>query len=176
MQQLQSPVSYRKILSLLTLVTTLLFLSGCGFHLKNINGLVEKFPDIYLQTNAPNGELTRFVKIRLRGANINILTEPNPDVAVLRIISERQTERTISLYANGQNAEKEIGYIMNYSLKMPHYTAKHYSVNVYRDFLDNPAQALAKSREAELLTKELRAIAADHIIATMLSMKNEEVE
>lgn len=176
MQQSTSQNFYRKTLSVLTLVTSLLLLSGCGFHLKSNNGLIEKFPDIYLQTNDPNGELTRFVKMRLRGANIKILTESSPDVAVLRIISERRTERTISLYADGQNAEKEIGYIMSYSLKMPHYTAKQYSVNLYRDFLDSKSEALAKSREAELLTTELRAIAADHIIATMLSMDNEGVE
>lgn len=166
---------YKTTLFSLTLLTAL-FLTGCGFHLKHNNGLVEKFPEIYLKTNQPNSELARFVKIRLRGANIKILTQPSADVAVLHLISERQSERTISLYSNAQNAEKEIGYTMSYSVKMPNYTANHFNVNLYRDFLDNQEEALAKSREAELLTKELRGIAADHVINTMLSMKNEGVE
>ncbi|TEW54858.1 hypothetical protein E2R68_06720 [Psychromonas sp. RZ22] len=175
MQLFNSQAFYRNTLLLLLIMTTLL-LSGCGFHLKHENGLIEKFPEIYLQTNNPKGELTRLVKMRLRGAGIKILTEPSPDAAVLRLISERSSERTVSLYANAQNAEKEIGYTMAYSLKMPRYTAKDFNVNIYRDFLDNPSQALAKSRESELLTKELRGLAADHVMATMLSMKDESVE
>lgn len=163
---------YRNALILSTFITALL-LSGCGFHLKHSNGLVEKFPSIYVQTSEPKGELARLVRLRLRGAKIKILTQPNIDAAILHLQPERRTERTISLYANALNAEKEIGYTMAYSLKIPHYTAKDFTINLYRDFLDSSSEALAKSREAELLTKELRGIAADHIITTMLSMKNE---
>ncbi|MDA7746211.1 LPS assembly lipoprotein LptE [Psychromonas sp.] len=161
---------------LLVTVTCALILSGCGFHLKHHNGLVEKFPEIYIQTNDPKGELTRLVKLRLRGANIKILTESNPDVAILNLKSESQTDRTVSLYSNAQNAEKEIGYTMKYSLKLPNYTPQDFTVNIYRDFLDDSSEALAKSRESELLTKELRGIAADHIMATMLSLKDEPKE
>ena len=166
---------YRHTILMMTLATTLL-LTGCGFHLKENNGLVEKCPEVYLQTSDPKSDLTRLMKLRLRGANIKILTQPSPDVAVINLISETQTERTISLYANAQNAEKEIGYTMKYSLKMPNYTAKTFSVNLYRDFLYDSNQALAKSREAELLLKELRVIAADHVLTNMLSIKNEAIE
>lgn len=166
---------YRRTMLLLIVFITLL-LAGCGFHLKHNNGLVDKFPEIYLQTNRPKSELTRLVKVRLRGADIKILTEPKEGAAELRLISETQSSRTISLYANAQNAEKEIGYVMKYSLKMPNYTAKDFNVNLYRDFLYDSSQALAKSREEELLIKELRVISADHIIATMLSLKDESVE
>lgn len=166
---------YRHIRLLLPLMSALL-ITGCGFHLKHNNGLTEKFPEIYLQTNAPMGELARAVKLRLRGANIKILTQENPNAAVLKLGSEKRSSRTISLYANALNAEKEIGYVLNYSLKMPNYTAKDFTVNIYRDFLDDSTEALAKSRETELITKELRDIAADHIISSMLSMKNEAVE
>ncbi|WP_019614973.1 LPS assembly lipoprotein LptE [Psychromonas ossibalaenae] len=152
------------------------FLSGCGFHLKHNDGLVEKYPEIYIQSSAPNGELTRLVKLRLRGAGIDILALPKEDVPVLRILGEQRTTRTISLYVNATNAEQELGYNLNYSIQNPGHEIHPFSVNIYRDFLDNPSQALAKSREAELLTKELRSIAADHIIATMLSLENEKSE
>lgn len=173
-----SPVSvfsakyYKKLSQLLVIMVSLFTLSACGFHLKHQNGLVEKFPQIYLQTDNPKGELARQVRLRLRGANIKILNSPHPDVATLHLKNESRSERTISLYSNAQNAEKEVGYTLAYSIKLPNYTAKEFNVNLYRDFLDNPSQALAKSREAELLTKELRGIAADHIINTMLSMKS----
>ena len=175
MHSIHSRAFYRRAMLLITIAMTLL-LSGCGFHLKHNNGLVEKFPEIYLQTNNPKGDLTRLVKLRLRGASIKILTEPKANAAVLRLKSESQSERTISLYATAQNAEKEIGYVMKYSLKMPNYTAKDFDVNLYRDFLYDSSQALAKSREQELLIKELRGVAADHILATMLSIENQTAE
>jgi len=153
------------------LLCSLFLVSGCGFHLKHNDGLVEKYPQILLQST-PNSDLTRLIKLRLRGAGIEIVTEPSDTVAILKINPERRSSRTISLYVNGTNAEEELGYTLSYSLQSPGYEAQNFNVNLYRDFLYDSSQALAKSREEELLTKELRVIAADHIIKTMLSLKN----
>ncbi len=160
-------------LKLSFILLSVLLISGCGFHLKHNDGLADKYPKIFLQSSDPNGELTRFVKIRLRGAGIEIMSLPAADIATLKIGAERRSSRTISLYVNAQNAEQELGYNLSYSIQSPGYQTQSFTVNLYRDFLDNPAQALAKSREEELLTQELRVIAADHIITTMLSLKNE---
>ncbi len=149
----------------------LLFLSACGFHLKHNDGLVEKYPQIILQST-PNSDLTRLVKLRLRGAGIEIATTPSADIAILKINSERRSSRTISLYLDATTAEQELGYILSYSIQAPGYQAQNFKVNLYRDFLEDSSEALAKSRESEQLTKELRIIAADHIINTMLSLDN----
>lgn len=151
---------------------TFAFLTGCGFHLKHVDGLADKYPQIYLQTSNPNGDLARFIKIRLRGAGINVIASPDPQVATLKVNPERRSSRTISLYVNAQEAEQELAYNLNYSIQTPGYQPQYFSVNLYRDFLENSAQALAKSREAERLTKELQVIAADNIITTMLSLEN----
>lgn len=156
------------------LLLSVVWLSGCGFHLKNSDGLIEKYPQIYLQSNDANGQLARFIKMRLRGAGIAIVNQPEADVATLKIASERRSSRIISLYVNAQNAEKEISYNVNYSVSSPGYQTQDFSVNLYRDFIENSSQALAKSREEEILIKELRAITADNIISTMLSIKNKQ--
>lgn len=153
------------------LASLLVLLSACGFHLKHNDGLVEKYPRIVLQST-PNTDLTRLIKLRLRGAGIDIVDTPSADVAILKVNEERRTSRTISLYVTAQNAEQELGYNLSYSIQSPGYEPQNFNVNVYRDFLDDSEQALAKSRESELLTKELRVIAADHIINTMLSLDN----
>lgn len=159
----------------LLLLLSVVFLSACGFHLKHNDDLAKIYPKILVQSSA-NTELTRLVKIRLRGAGIEIVNEPSEGIAILKINAERQSERTLSLYVNAQKAEKELGYNLSYSIQSPGYEAQNFTVNLYRDFLDNPAQALAKSREAELLIKELRGIAADNIINTMLSLENKNSE
>jgi LPS-assembly lipoprotein len=154
------------------ILLSVFFLSGCGFHLKNNNALIEKYPKIYLESNDTNGELARFIKIRLRGAGIELINQPEADVATLKVSPDRQSSRIISLYVNAQNAEQEISYNVHYSIQSPGYQIQDFSVNLYRDFIANASQALAKSREAEILTKELRGIAADSMIATMLSLEN----
>ncbi|WP_369433738.1 LPS assembly lipoprotein LptE [Psychromonas sp. MME1] len=135
------------------ILCTTLLLSGCGFHLKHVDGLADKYPQLYLQTHEPNGDLARFVKVRLRGAGIELVPNPDANIATLKIDSERRSSRTISLYVNAQNAEQEISYNLNYSIQTPGYQAQEFSVNLYRDFLDNSAKALAKSRESERLLK-----------------------
>ncbi|MCW8995349.1 MAG: LPS assembly lipoprotein LptE [Psychromonas sp.] len=164
---------YRKIGFILL---SLIILSGCGFHLKHNNGLAEKYPQLYLQSNNPNGELIRLIKIRLRGAGIKIASEPADDIAILKVGGERTSSRTISLYVTAQNAEKELSYNLDYSIQNPGYPGKSFTFNLYRDFLDDSAQALAKSREEELLETEMRSIAAEHIMTTMLSLKNEKTD
>lgn len=152
-------------------------LSGCGFHIKHSSeGLSAKYPQVYVQTSDPNGELTRFVKIRLRGANIKVLTMPNADATILKVNGERRSERTISVNVKAQNAEQEMGYNLAYSLQRPGYQSQSFTFSLYRDFLDNPAQALAKSREAEQLTSELREAAADNIIYTMQVLEADSAE
>ena len=156
------------------ILLSLVLISGCGFHLKHNDGLADKYPQIFLQSNSPKSDLTRLIKIRLRGAGIKIVNTPADDIAVLKVGSERRSSRAISLYVRAQNAEKELSYNLDYSIQSPGYPVKSFTFNLYRDFLYDSSQALAKSREEELLTKELRAIAADHIITTMLSLKNEK--
>ena len=78
------------------LLSSILLLSGCGFHLKHNDGLVEKYPQILLQST-PNTDLTRLIKLRLRGAGIELVTTPSEDIAILKVGSEQRSSRTISL-------------------------------------------------------------------------------
>ncbi len=158
-------------IKMFVLFSLFFLLSGCGFHIKSSDGLVDKYPKIYLRSTK-NSDLTRFVLIRLRGAGIEIVESPSEDVATLEISATRRSERTISLYSNAQNAEQELGYNLEYSITRPEQVTQRFKITLYRDFLDDPAQALAKSRESELLTKERDMIAADRIINTMLSLNS----
>ncbi|MGJ8581898.1 MAG: LPS assembly lipoprotein LptE, partial [Psychromonas sp.] len=60
MYSLRPQAFYRRFMLFATLAMTVI-LSGCGFHLKHSDGLVEKFPEIYVQTNNPKGDLARLV-------------------------------------------------------------------------------------------------------------------
>lgn len=164
---------YRKISFILL---SLILLSGCGFHLKHTNGLSDKYPQIYIQSSVKNRELVRFVEMRLRGAGIEVVTNPAYNITVLKIGNVSSSSRIISLYVTAENAEEELSYNLDYSIQTPGYPAKEFTFNLYRDFLEDSEEALAKSREEELLTQEMHSIAADHIITTMLSLEKETDE
>lgn len=163
---------YRCFLLKIALFTCLsLTLAGCGFHLKeNSEGLSAKFPKIYIQSTDPYGDIMRKVKIRLLGAGVKVLSTPSKDAAILNLGGEQRSQRMISLNVQAQNAEQEIGFVLAYSIQIPGYQPLPFTYNLYRDFLDNPAQALAKSREAEQLTGELREAAANNIIYTLQAL------
>ena len=163
--------SLSKSFKYLLLLCPLLLLTGCGFHVKHNDGLVEKYPKILLQSTK-NSDLTRLIKLRLRGAGIEIVEVPSADVAILKVDPERRSSRIISLNVTAQNAETELGYNLTYSIQSPGYEAQEFKVNLYRDFVESSSEALAKSRESELLTKELRIITAEHILNTMLTLDN----
>lgn len=155
------------------ILLSLFVLSGCGFHIKHNNGLAEKFPQIYIQSSAPKGALVRFVKMRLRGAGIEIVNTPSTDIPILKIGSVSSSSRTVSLYVDASTAETEKSYNLAYSIQNPGYPAQSFTFNLYRDFLESADEALAKSRESELLTEEMNSIAAEHIITTMVSLNKE---
>ncbi len=92
-----------KLLKPIVLLLPIFLLTGCGFHLKHNNGLADKYPQIYLNST-PNGELTRLIKIRLRGAGIEVLDMPDAEVATLKVNGEKRSSRTISLNLKAQNA------------------------------------------------------------------------
>lgn len=149
---------------------SLLFLNGCGFHIKYHDGYTEKYPEIYLQSSSPKSDLTRFMKTRLRGAGIKMVNSPADTITTLKLGGESSSSRKISVYVTGESAEKEIGYKLNYSITTPGASEKQFTFNLYRDFLYDSNKALAKSRESELLKKEMRELAADHILSTLLSL------
>lgn len=157
------------------IVVSVMLLAGCGFHIKRTEGLADKYPQVFIQSGAPNGDLVRFVKMRLRGSGIEIVNTPTALATILKIGSVSSSSRTISLYIDATSAETEKGYSMTYSIQRPGFIAKSFNFNLYRDFLESADEALAKSRESELLTKEMNSIAADQILATMLSQKQEEL-
>ncbi|OZB36659.1 MAG: hypothetical protein B7X50_13020, partial [Alishewanella sp. 34-51-39] len=72
--------------------------------------------------------------------------------------------RTLSLFANGQVAEYELIYKVEYRIQLPGEQEQFYQFELYRDYQDDPNQALAKAQELELLLSELRQQAANRII------------
>ncbi len=161
-----------RALLMLTLIGTL---SGCGFHLKQQYQLPEHVQSLRLES-AEFSELTRLLSHRLQLQNIELLplTSDREEFATLTIRESGISKRTISLYTNAQNAEYEMSYSVNGVLSVPGYKPYRFSVKLHRDFIENPTEALAKSREEQLLISELRGVAADQIVRNLAQVSSLE--
>lgn len=158
----------RLCFALLTL--TLLTTSGCGFKLQRSYSIPDALKSLHLSSQDQYSELTRLVRERLRLNSINVV-DANATLPTLSILNDSLDRTTLSLYPTGNVAEYELNYLVSFAVQLPERDAQRFEVAIHRDYLDDPRTALAKSREMELLVKEMRIQAADQIIQILASIE-----
>ena len=162
----------KKLKSILLIGIFTGLLSSCGFHLRGDYLLADELQTLYVTSSDIHGELTRLVKLHLSQNQVNIVKSKDADhVPELRIVSDKLDRRTLSVFSNGQVAEYELIYSVHYLLQFANEDAQHYRFELYRDYLDDPNLALAKSRELTLLLSEMRTDAADKILRDMATIQ-----
>ncbi len=146
---------------LLPLLLSLL-LSSCGFQLRGSLPL-EKYPAVYLQGDK-HSELLQQLGTQLERNQVKLLGSSDTTAAIFVLDSDSLQRRTLSLFPNGQVAEYELIYKVNYQLILPGQEPRPYQIELYRDYQDDPSRALAKSKELDLMLTELRSQAVARII------------
>ncbi|ASJ95955.1 MULTISPECIES: LPS-assembly lipoprotein LptE [Shewanella] len=152
------------------LALSVLLSAGCGFKLQRSYSIPDDLKTLNLTSQDEYSELTRLVRERLRLNNISVV-EGDASVPSVRIISDSLDRSTLSLYPTGNVAEYELNYHVRFAVQYPEREAKAFDVDIHRDYLDDPRTALAKSREMELLVKEMRIQAADQILQILASIE-----
>lgn len=150
--------------TLLIALFTTSILTACGFQFRGDYLLDDEFQTLYLSSSDVHGELTRLVKLSLTRNQIKVLKSSEKDIPELRILSDTLDRRTLSLFSNGQVAEYELIYSVQYQVRFAGEDARNFRFELYRDYQDDPNLALAKSRELTLLLSEMRVSAADKIL------------
>ncbi|MFC0047720.1 LPS-assembly lipoprotein LptE [Rheinheimera tilapiae] len=144
------------------LVLLSLMLSSCGFQLRGSLPL-EKYPAVYLQGDK-HSELLQQLGTQLERNQVKLLDSSDTTAAIFVLDSDSLQRRTLSLFPNGQVAEYELIYKVNYQLILPGQEPRPYQIELYRDYQDDPSRALAKSKELDLMLTELRSQAVARII------------
>lgn len=159
-----------KRILLATLALSVLLSAGCGFRLQGSYSIPEQLQTLSLSSQDEYSELTRLVRERLRLNSIAVV-QPADDIPALRIINDSLDRSTLSIYPTGNVAEYELNYQVSFSVQLPEAESQRFDVSIHRDYLDDPRTALAKTREMELLLKEMRIQAADRIIQALAATK-----
>ncbi|MGB0937431.1 MAG: LPS assembly lipoprotein LptE [Colwellia sp.] len=159
--------SVAKIKHLFTVVFLSCFVSACGFQLRGHYLLSEELQTLYVSSTDTHGELTRILKQHLKVNQVDVLKVPTATSPELRIVSDKLDRRTLSVFENGQVAEYELIYAVNYTVQFTNEEPLDFRFELNRNYQDDPNFALAKSRELSLLLSELRKSAADKILRDM---------
>lgn len=145
----------------LLLISSLL-LTSCGFHLRGSLPL-ERYPTIFVDAKK-HSELASLLSDQLESNKVKLLTELDPKAPALMLQQDSLERRTLSLFPNGQVAEYELIYRVQYQLLLPDQEIQEFQFELTRDYQDDPNLALAKAKELDLLLQELRNQAASRII------------
>ncbi|WP_372771255.1 LPS assembly lipoprotein LptE [Pseudoalteromonas sp.] len=145
------------------LLLCFVLLVGCGFKLRTASVLPEDLQNLVVTANNPDSQLFAELQKSLALSNINTTDESHAS-AELKLLNDSLTRRTLSLFPNGQVAEHELIYTVRYRLIRDQQKPITNSFELTRNYQDDPDNALAKSREMELILSELRAQASNLII------------
>lgn len=151
-----------RLLQNTALVLCFALLVGCGFKLRTASVLPDDLQNLVVTATNPDSQLFNELQNSLALSNIN--TDSEHATAELKLLNDSLTRRTLSLFPNGQVAEHELIYTVSYQLIRDNQKPITNSFELTRNYQDDPDNALAKSREMELILSELRQQASKLII------------
>ncbi|TMO81756.1 LPS assembly lipoprotein LptE [Pseudoalteromonas spongiae] len=144
------------------LLLCFVLLVGCGFKLRTASVLPDDLQNLVVTATTPDSQLFTELQNSLTLSNIN--TDSKHATAELKLLKDSLNRRTLSLFPNGQVAEHELIYTVSYQLIRDKQKPITNSFELTRNYQDDPDNALAKSREMELILSELRQQASNLII------------
>ena len=163
----KTAVKLQRVLSLFIILS---LLSSCGFRLRGDYLLPTELQTLYVSSVDTYGELSRILKRHLKLNTVTVVSSFTNEYPELHLLNDNLSRRNLSVFPNGQIAEYELIYSVNYQLRFPNQDPQNFNFELYRDYQDDPNIALAKSRELTLLLSEMRQQAADKILRAMASI------
>ncbi len=145
------------------LLSVVLLLSACGFHLRGQTQF--PFHSVYIQAPAE----TPFVAALRRGLSANkvdVMTAPGNSDLTLDIAYEATDRQIIALSGAGH----VIDYLLRYKVSLRAYDRQHdewlpaTEITLQRDLPYDDTQVLAKEQEAAMLYGEMRTDAAQQVL------------
>ncbi|CAH9055623.1 LPS-assembly lipoprotein LptE [Pseudoalteromonas holothuriae] len=150
----------------LALALVCVLLSSCGFHLKKASYLPIEMRTLQLSGDDTRAQLYELLVDDLQQAKVTLTTEQqnNSQIAKLHLYRDTLDKQTLSLFKNGQVAQYQLSYGVSYRLTRPNQEPIEQSFELYRNYKDDPDNALAKAKELDLLLNELRQLASKRIV------------
>ena len=139
-------------------VALALALSACGFHLRSALVLPPDLGPVRVVSVDRYSPLAESLAQALTRAGAEPATERTTDATVLDLMAEQWGDRPISLDELGRAQEYSLRYAVTFELRRPDGTAivPRQTIELARDYVSNPLQAIGTEGEREILQGEMR--------------------
>ncbi|MCF6319140.1 MAG: hypothetical protein L3J83_07675 [Proteobacteria bacterium] len=97
------------------LITILIFITSCGYHLRSHNSLAQTYPNIKLSISAQSTLKRELVSV-LIASGVKLQQESTVQMVELKIIKDTLRKVVQSIGANNQVQEYRLEYEVQYSL------------------------------------------------------------
>jgi len=151
-------MTLRSLLKRAIPVAFALALSACGFHLRSALVLPPDLGPVRVVSVDRYSPLAESLAQALTRAGAVPATERTTDATVLDLMAEQWGDRPISLDELGRAQEYSLRYAVTFELRRPDGTAivPRQTIELARDYVSNPVQAIGTEGEREILQGEMR--------------------
>jgi LPS-assembly lipoprotein len=104
------------IYKILIISFIILTLSACGFHLRTPVELPSELKLIYIESDQPYAPFEQVLRRQLQESHIQLVNNPNPESATLKIISRSLTTSLISISTSTATSQYNLTFSITYQL------------------------------------------------------------
>ncbi len=168
------PVCLAALLLLLALTA-----SGCGFRLRGALDLPPQLQTVYIKTNRaanmPPSGLEQVLANRLKTNGVDVTTDLKQATAILEILNESESTRTLAASRQGQSRLNTLTYQVNYQVVLPDgkVLVPEATATATRDILYPEAAVLARDQGVQLVRREMESDIARTILRRVATVASQ---
>lgn len=146
------------MIRLLLSAVLVLALAACGFHLRDRVDLPARLEPLRVVAADRYSPLAESLERTLERSGVALERTPDGNSSVLELVSERWGDTPISVDALGRSQEFTLRYAVIFELRDADGTVviPRQVIELSRDYISNPVNAVGADGEREILAKELR--------------------
>lgn len=151
-------ITWKIITAMILPALLLVLLTGCGFHLRGAYQLPASMAKTYIQAANQNSEFIRSLKRRLKANEIILVENIEDATAILKVSSETQDKRILSVDSKGRAREYELSYAISFNVQASNsdFSVDRQTLKLQREFLFDTEDVLGKGREESTLIKDMQ--------------------
>ena len=153
----------------ISVLTMLLFLSACGYHLKSAVQLDDAYNKTYIQ-HAISASLYRPLAVALANQGLNLVDDASEATAKVIIIKDRLDKQIQSIGTNNRVQEYRLDYELIFTVQFLDKTAvPEQTLTLSRDYAFDIGQITGTQAEERILREQMRKDMAQMIIRSISS-------
>ncbi len=146
---------------IILLILMLSLLSACGFRLRGASNLPSSIKYAVIDGVAQYSEVGLAIKQQLESSGAKVLTTADVDTVHFVVLQNKFTRRVLSVNASGTANEYELTYVFSMRVQNPEgkWLVAERPINLNRNYIYDPSQALAKSDEELTIRSQMISLA-----------------